>query len=284
MCKKNEAFENLYERGKRLFERLNQPSLFEEPLKDSVIIANIGRDKDNNNLDNEELLDYSVKPNGSLDNSKLKDSISNTYMESSDNGNNSRRGGLLNSEGKYVKVDISQYNSLVLKYGTIHFINGFMNSSFVNMNDILYLESKIPIFKAKNTGEIIFDTLKNYHQQGSDKKDTNNIVNINQTNTHKISLDESNFAIIAGSKIFIFLHKIIQSSNFRKKTNGSKKDISSAQSTEVIQNSDIIIGYCTLEMNKIFLSQDFKFSNKINILERKKIEKNKKNEKKKYIK
>ena len=230
------AIENLYNRSKKLFERLNQPSLFEEPLKDSIIIANIGKDKDNINLksyetlDKAELLDYSLKANGYLDNSKLKDSISNTYLESSDNGNNSRREGFLNSEGKYVKVDITQYKSLILKYGKIIFNNGYMNSSYVNNNDILYLESKIPTFKAKNSGEIIYDTLKNYHQQGSDKEDRNNIVNINQSNSHKINLDESNFAAIAGSKIFVFLHKVVQG-NFRKKQNVSKKDISSAQST-----------------------------------------------------
>ena len=239
MAKNKEAFENLYERGKKLFERLNQPSLFEENLKDSVIIANLGKGKDINNLksydtlDKAELLDYSLKANGILDNSKLKDSISNAYIESSENGNNSNREGFVNSEGKFIKVDISQYNSLVLKYGKIIFNTGYMNNSYVNNNDILFLESKIPIFKAKNSGEIMYDTLKNYHQQGSDKEDRNNIVNINQSNTHKINLDENNFAAIAGSKIFIFLHKIIQG-NFRKKTNGNKKDISSAQSTEVL--------------------------------------------------
>ena len=39
-------------RSKKLFERLNHPSLFEEELKDSVIIANLGneQDKDNNNI------------------------------------------------------------------------------------------------------------------------------------------------------------------------------------------------------------------------------------------
>ena len=47
MSKKKEEFELLYQRGKKLFERLNRPSQFEEPLKDSIIIANIG--KDNNN-------------------------------------------------------------------------------------------------------------------------------------------------------------------------------------------------------------------------------------------
>ena len=276
MAKNREAFENLYERGKKLFERLNQPSLFEDnPLKDSVIIANLGKGKDINNLksydtlDKADLLDYSLKANGSLDSSKLKESISNTYLESS--GNNSKREGILNSDGKFIKVDISQYNSLVLKYGKIYFNNGFMNSSYVNINDILYLESKIPIFKAKNSGEIIYDTLKNYHQLGSDKEDSVNIVNINQTNTHKINLDESNFAAIVGSKIFIFLHKFVPNKgNFRKKPNGNKKDISSAQSTEVIQNQDIIIGYSSVEMNKLFLSEDFKFSIKTNLVEKKK--------------
>ena len=263
MSKKNEEFEKLYERGKKLFEKLNNPSLFEVPLKDSVIIANLGKDKDITNLksldslDRENLLDYSIKSNGNLDNSKLKDSISNTYIESSENINNSRREGLLNSEGKFIKVDISQYKSLILKYGKITFNSTYMNNSFVNNNDILYLESKIPIFKAKNSNEIIYDTLKNYHQQGSDKEDRNNVVNINQSNTHKINLDESNFAAIAASQIFIFLHKIIQE-NFRKRQN-KPKNISSAQSTEVIQNQDIIIGYSSLDMNKVFLSEDFKF-------------------------
>ena len=276
MAKNREALENLYRKGKKLFERLNQPTLFEEnPLKDSVIIANLGKGKDINNLksydtlDKADLLDYSLKQNGNLDISKLKDSISNTYLESSEN--NSKREGILNSDGKFLKVDISQYNSLILKYGKIYFNSGYMNNSYVNNNDILYLESKIPIFKAKNSGEIIYDTLKNYHQQGSDKEDRNNVININQSNTHKINLDESNFAAIAGSKIFTFLHKIIQGKgNFRKKQNGNKKNISSAQSTEVIQNSDYIIGYSTLEMNKIFLSEDFKYSSKIDIVEKKK--------------
>ena len=284
MSKKNEEFDKLYERGKKLFEKLNNPSLFEVPLKDSVIIANLGKDKDITNLksidsiDKENLLDYSIKSNGNLDNSKLKDSISNTYIESSENINNSRREGILNSDGKFLKVDISQYNSLILKYGKIIFNNTYMNNSFVNNNDILYLESKIPIFKAKNSNEIIYDTLKNYHQQGSDKEDRNNIVNINQSNTHKINL-ESNFSAIASSQIFIFLHKIIQE-NFRKRQN-KPKNISSAQSTEVIQNQDIIIGYSSLEMNKVFLSEDFKFSSKIKVVEKKKFVQNKKNEKNK---
>ena len=262
-------FNKIFERGKKLYERLNQPSLFDDHLID----------KDNNNLksydtlDNAELLDYSLKQN--IDNSKLKDSISNTYLESSENG--SKREGLINSEGKYIKIELSQYKSLILKYGKICFNNGYMNNSFVNNNDILYLESKIPIFKVSNS-EIMYDTLKNYHQQGSDKEDRNNIVNINQTNNHKIDLDENNFSAIAGSKIFIFLHKIIQG-NFRNKPNGYKKDISSAQSTEVIQNSDVIIGYSSLEMNKLFLSEDFKYSSKIKIVEKKKVVKNKKNEK-----
>ena len=284
MSKKNEEFEKLYERGKKLFEKLNNPSLFEVPLKDSVIIANLGKDKDITNLksldslDRENLLDYSIKSNGNLDNSKLKDSISNTYIESSENINNSRREGLLNSEGKFIKVDISQYKSLILKYGKITFNSTYMNNSFVNNNDILYLESKIPIFKAKNSNEIIYDTLKNYHQQGSDKEDRNNVVNINQSNTHKINLDESNFAAIAASQIFIFLHKIIQE-NFRKRLN-KPKNISSAQSTEVIQNQDIIIGYSSLDMNKVFLSEDFKFSNKIKVVEKKKFVQNKKSNEK----
>ena len=264
---KKEEFNKIFERGRKLYERLNQASLYDDHLMD----------KENNNLksydtlDNVELLDYSLKQ----DNSKLKDSISNTYLESSENG--SKREGLVNSEGKYIKIDISQYKNLILKYGKIIFNNEYMNNSFINCNDILYLESKIPIFKASNS-EIMYDTLKNYHQQGSDKEDRNNIVNINQTNNHKIDLDENNFSAIAGSKIFIFLHKIIQG-NFRNKPSGKKKDISSAHSTEVIQNSDIIIGYSSLEMNKLFLSEDFKYSSKIKVVEKKKVVKNKKNEK-----
>ena len=281
MSKKKDAIDALYERGKQLFEKLNNPQYFQEPLRDSVIIANFGREKDNlksyDTLEKADLLDYSMKPNGNSDSSKLKESISNTYLESSENG--SKREGFLNSEGKYVKVDISQYKSLVLKYGKISFNNVYMNNSFVNNNDILFLESKVPIFKAKNSDEIIYDTLKNYHQQGSDKEDRNNLVNINQSNTHKINLDENNFAPIAASTIFIFLHKIIHE-NPRRKPNGSKKNISSAQNTEVIQKPDVIIGYAALEMNKIFLSEDFKYKNKLNIVEKKRNEDTKKNEKK----
>ena len=61
----------------------------------------------------------------------------------------------------------------------------------------------------------MYHTLKNYHQQGSDKEDRNNFVNINQSNTHKISFDESNFTATAGSKIFVFC--IDNSRKFQKK-------------------------------------------------------------------
>ena len=57
-----------------------------------------------------DLLDYSLKANDNLDNSKLKESISNTYLESSEN--RSKREGLLNSEVKFIKVDISHNNHL----------------------------------------------------------------------------------------------------------------------------------------------------------------------------
>ena len=183
-----EAFDNLYKRSQKLFERLNNPSLFEEPLKDSIIIANLGKDldkeKDNNiiksydTLEKAELLDYSLKPNGNLETSKLKESISNTLNESSENGSSNQKGGFITNEGKVVRVAITKYKSLVLKFGKINFINnGFMNEAFVMNNDILFLESKIPAFKASISGDIMYDTLRNYHQQGSDKDDKNNLVN-----------------------------------------------------------------------------------------------------------
>ena len=153
---KKEEFNKIFERSRKLYERLNQPSLFEDHLLDK----DINNLKSNDTLNNVELLDYSLKK----DNSKLKDSISNSYLESSENG--SKREGLVNSEGKYIKIDISQYKTLILKYGKI---NEYMNNPFVNNNEILYLESKIPIFKASNS-EIMYDTLKNYHQQGSVKE------------------------------------------------------------------------------------------------------------------
>jgi hypothetical protein len=275
----NEAFNNLYQRSKKLLERLVRPSEYEVPLKDQIIIANIEKeeDKENNNiksydtLDKADLLEYSIKPNGNLDNSKLKESISNTHLEDSENGSSDQKGGFITSEGKIVKTGIMKYNSLVIKYGKISFnIASHMNESFVLNNDIIYLESKIPIFKANNFGDVLYDTIKNYHQQGSDKEDKNNLVNINQTNTHKINLDENNFNAIAASKIFIFLHKVTTKANFRQKKDGSKKNISSAQSTEVIQKDDSIFGYGSLEMNKIFLADDFRYSGKINLLEKKK--------------
>ena len=268
-----EIFDDLYKRSKKLFEVLNRPSLFEEPLKDSVIIANLDnkQDKENNNiksldtLDKAELLNNSIKPNGNLDNSKLKESISNTLLESSENGSTEQKGGYITSEG-VIRFAITKYNSLVLKYGRIFFNNnGFMNESFVMNNDVIYLESKIPKFKVSNLKEILHDTLRNYHLQGSDKEDTNYLVNIHQTNTQKINLDESNIGDFVKSKIFIFLHKKTKD-DF--KTN--KKDISNAQNTQVIKETDEIIGYSTLEMKKIFLSDDVKFQGKVNLFQKRK--------------
>ena len=278
-----EIINNLYERSKKLFEHLNQPSLFEEPLKDSIIIANLGKDLDKeaniikslDTLDKADLLDYSMKPNGNLDNSKLKDSISNTYLESSENGSTDQKGGYITSGG-VIRIGITKYKALVLKYGKIIFLNnGYMNESYVMNNDILNLETKIPIFKPINSKDIMYDTFNNYHQLGSDKDDNNYLVNINQSNTHKINLDESNFTSFVDSKIYIFLHKKVKTKNNAPK---KEKDISSAQSTQIIENKDTIIGYSTLEMNKIFLSDDYKFKGKINLLEKRKTD-NKKGEK-----
>jgi hypothetical protein len=115
----------------------------------------------------------------------------------------------------------------------------------------------------------MYETLRNYHLQGSDKDDNNYLVNINQTNTQKINLDESNFADFVASKIYIFLHKKIKN-DFKKKNTGAKKDISSAQSTQIIEEKDEIIGYSALEMKKIFLSDDFKFKGKVDLIQKKK--------------
>ena len=48
----NEAFNNLYQRSKKLLERLVRPSEYEVPLKDQIIIANIEKeeDKENDNI------------------------------------------------------------------------------------------------------------------------------------------------------------------------------------------------------------------------------------------
>ena len=269
---KNEILDNLYIRSKELMDRLNKASLFEEPLTDSVIIANLNLEQEKNNQNNNlksydtiekaELLDYSIRPNGNLDNAKMKESLSNSLMESSENGSSIQKGGgYITSSGGVIRVSITKYKALVLKYGKINFLNnGYMNNAFVMNNDIIYLESNIPIFKANINGDIIYDTLKIYHQQGSDKEDKPNVVNINQSNTHKINLDEKNIADIAQNKILIFLHKVTQ----EKKS----KDISNAQSTQIVQNKDKIFGYCSLEMQKIFLSDDFRFYGKINLFEK----------------
>ena len=281
---RNELIEDLYKRGKKLFDRINKASVFEEPLKDSIIVANISqeKDKENNNiksydtLEKAELLDYSMKPNGNLDTGKLKESLSNNLNESSENG--SPQGGYITSEGHIIRVSITKYKTLVLKFGKITFLNnGYMNNSLVMNNDILFLESRIPKFKANVFGGIIYDILKNYHQQGSDKEDTNNLVNINQTNSHKINLDETNIVDLAQNKILIFLHKVVTQ---EKKS----KDISNAQKTQIIENKDTIIGYCSLEMSKIFLSDDFRFYGKINLIEKNVNKDDEKNQKKKNTK
>ena len=285
---KNELFDNLYSKTKKLCDMLNQPSLFVEPVKDSVIIANIGNEEDNKDkeniniksydaMDKAELIDYSLKPNGNFEYSKLKDSISNSLMESSENGSTAKKDGFLTSEGKMVRIDITKYKSLVLKFGKINLINnGYMNNAFVTKNDIIFLETKIPLFKAKNSNEMLYDTLQNFHQIGSDKEDTNYAININKRNSHKINIDENNISSFIDSKIYIFLHKSnppTSSSNSNKKNNSKKdKDINENK------NSDII-GYSSLELKKVFLSEDFKFTGKCNLVEKKKINSNKKNDK-----
>ena len=269
---KNEILDALYARSKALQDRLNKASLFEEPLTDSVIIANLNlekeKDKENNNIksydtiEKAELLDYSIRPNGNLDTAKMKESLSNSLMESSENGSSIQKGGgYITSGGGVIRVSITKYKALVLKYGKITFFNnGYMNNAIVMNNDIINLESKIPIFKSNINGDMIYDTLNIYHLQGSDKEDKTNIVNINQSNTHKINLDEKNIVDIAQNKILIFLHKVSQ----EKKS----KDISNAQSTQIVQNKDTILGYCALEMQKIFLSDDFRFYGKIDLIEK----------------
>ena len=287
---KNELFENLYNRTRKICDMLKQPSPFPEEGKDSIIIANIGKDdekdKENNiniksydTLDKADLIDYSLKPNGILETSKLKDSISNSYFESSENGSTAKKEGFITSEGKMVRIDITKYKSIVLKYGKISFIkDGFMNNAFVSNNDIIFLETKIPLFKAKDSNNMIYDTLRNYHQIGSDKEDTNYLININQRNSHKINLDEKNISTFVDSKIYIFLHKSIPISNSNnKKNNSAKKKVTNAPVTEADDNPSIIIGYTSLEMKHIFLSEDFKFIGKINLME--KMNPNKKNEK-----
>ena len=109
---RNELIEDLYKRSKKLFDRINKASVFEEPLKDSIIVANISqeKDKENNNiksydtLEKAELLDYSMKPNGNLDTGKLKESLSNNLNESSENG--SPQGGYITSEGHIIRVSM----------------------------------------------------------------------------------------------------------------------------------------------------------------------------------
>ena len=168
---KNEILDNLYIRSKELMDRLNKASLFEEPLTDSVIIANLNLEKEKNNQNNNlksydtiekaELLDYSIRPNGNLDNAKMKESLSNSLIESSENGSSIQKGGgYITSSGGVIRVSITKYKALVLKYGKINFLNnGYMNNAFVMNNDIIYLESNIPIFKANINGDIIYDTL-----------------------------------------------------------------------------------------------------------------------------
>ena len=97
----------------------------------------------------------------------------------------------MSEKRKVVRIDITKYKSIVLKYGKISFIkDGFMNNAFVSNNDIIFLETKIPLFKAKDSNNIIYDTLRNYHQIGSDKEDTNYLININQKKYSKKSIQK----------------------------------------------------------------------------------------------
>ena len=83
----------------------------------------------------------------------------------------------ITSEGKMVRIDITKYKSIVLKYGKISFIkDGFMNNAFVSNNDIIFLETKIPLFKAKDS--IIIANIGK-----DDEKDKENNINIKSYDT-----------------------------------------------------------------------------------------------------
>ena len=198
------------------------------------------------------------------DNKKLDIKL-NLETEKIENSNEIQKNNFINlesgkTENKNVRLyknNNSQKNknfySLILEFKKICIVT---QEIYVKKDNIIFLEIKIP-----NNQNNKYDTIKIYHRQGSKIEDKNNLINLNQTITHKIFFDEKNITNFKQEKIFIYFHKI------EKKTE-NKKNIS----------IDRILGYSRFTLGRCFLNKENSFSGKFNIIEKER--KNNKNNKK----
>ena len=235
--KRTEVLESLYDRSKKLMTRLNLALQYEEPLRDSVVIADVPRaetEKSYDTVEKAQLMEYSLNGNGSI--IKNNDSISNSLLDSQINGKDFDI-----KEGKNKHLSDSDYDTLYIKFGKIMFKTDEKSpgKNAFNNNDIFYLESKIPVFKKPFKNQTVFDSQKKPHQFGSDEEDSENQLNFNVVNLHKIDLSQENIEVLENEKIEFFLTR----SGVRPKKNGRNKD---EKSTVKDERNEVPVGKAVL--------------------------------------
>ena len=254
---------DLYERASKLKDLLNQMTNYSEPIQNELIIAEIPKEKKEliDSMDKMDLLEYSL--NGSnlipAKSKNMKDSISISNLDySTDNNNND-------------SLDIKKFNNLNINFKNLVIFKDIFNlgPQIINKDDIIYLETKIPMLKGTN-GETLYDTFKIYSRVSGEKDEKDNqIVNINQNSIHKLDL-ENNFSTLTSAKIFVFIHKIVSPNN-------NNKNINNGGPQKKNKSTDTIIGYCNIDLNNIFLAKEFKLKVDLDVIAKELVQKKKNN-------
>ncbi|MCQ2818188.1 MAG: hypothetical protein MJ252_13055, partial [archaeon] len=136
------------------------------------------------------------------------------------------------------KMDIHKLKVLLIRFLKIKFEDFMDRDTASKLN--FYVECKVPISTQNNSKEMIYDTFKfNLQNPIIDSE-----CNIEHVSYHKLNMEDSNtFAGLSNSKIFLTLHKI------------GKTPTQNLQQSK--GNSDIIVGQCSFDFNKIILAKDY---------------------------
>ena len=254
---------DLYDRASKLKDLLNQMTNYSEPIQNELIIAEIPKEKKEllDSMDKMDLLEYSLNGSNLIPSkSKNKDSISISNLDySTDNNNND-------------SLDIKKFNNLNINFTNLTIFKDIFNlgPQILNKDDIIYLETKIPMLKGTN-GETLYDTFKIYSKVKGEKDEKDNqIVKINQNSIHKLDL-ENNFSTLTSAKIFVFIHKIVSNNN------NNVNNVNNGGIQKKNKSVDTIIGYCNIDLNNIFLAKEFKLKVDLDVIAKELVQKKKNN-------
>ena len=261
---------DLYERASKLKDLLNQMTNYSEPIQNELIIAEIPKEKKEliDSMDKMDLLEYSLNGSNLIPSKSknLKDSISISNLDySTDNNNND-------------SLDIKKFNNLNINFNNLIIFKDIFNlgPQIINKDDIIYLETKIPMLKGIN-GETLYDTFKIYSKVNGEKDEKENqIVKINQNSIHKLDL-ENNFSTLTSAKIFVFIHKIVSPNNNNNINNKNNINNINGGPQKKNKSTDTIIGYCNIDLNNIFLAKEFKLKIDLDVIAKELVQKKKNN-------